>query len=90
MGGVRYSRQVTRVLDQHVLKSASSGDERNVAFTGFSNDGVSRFRITVRATGPNHDGRSSYRNLRGVSNRVGWDHTDVDRRAPLGGGMLQS
>jgi hypothetical protein len=59
MAGIRDSGEVPSVLDQHVLKTASSADERYASLARFPYDGMSRLRIAVRGARPYNDHRSS-------------------------------
>ena len=59
MAGIRDSGEVPSVLDQHVLKTASSADERYAPLARFPYDGMSRLRIAVRGARPDYDHRSS-------------------------------
>jgi hypothetical protein len=66
------------VLDQHVLKSTSSADQRDVPFARFPHNLVGRLRIAVWAAGPNDDGRPCGGDPGGVTNRVGGHDPDID------------
>jgi hypothetical protein len=67
------------VLDQHVLKSTSSADERSVSLTRFPHNLVSRLRIAIWAAGPNDDSRPRGGDPRGITNGVSGHDPDVDR-----------
>jgi hypothetical protein len=66
------------VLDQHVLKSTSSTDQRDVPLSRSPNNLEGRLRIAVRATGPNDDGRPGGGDPGGVTNSVGGHDPDID------------
>ena len=90
VGGVTDPRQSPSVLDQHVLKAASSADERDVALACFPDDGVSRLRIPVRGARSHDDGRRSRSNPERVANRVGGHDPDFDWNSPIVRRMFQS
>jgi hypothetical protein len=79
VGCITYPRQVPSVLDQHVLKSASSADERDVSLTRSAHNLVSRLGIAIRAAGPNDDSRPRGADPRGITNGVGGHNPDVER-----------
>ena len=78
MGGIRDPDQVASVLDQHVLKSASSADQRNVPLARFPHYLVRRVRIAVRAARPNDYCRPRVGKPGGVTNLVGGHDADID------------
>jgi hypothetical protein len=87
VGGVSYPRQVPSVLDQHVLKSTSSSDQRDVPLARFPHNLVGRLRIAVGAAGPNNDDRSCGGDPGSVSNRVGGHNPDIDWNPSILGSM---
>jgi hypothetical protein len=66
------------VLDEHVLISTSSSDQRDVPLARFPYNVMGRLRIAIRAAGPNHDRRPGSRNPRCVTNRVGAQDPNID------------
>jgi hypothetical protein len=78
VGGVIDTCQVPSVLDQHVLKSASSADERDALLARSAHNLMGRLRIAVRAAGPDNEGRPRGGDPGGVTNRVGRDDSDID------------
>ena len=83
MGSINYPRQVPSVLDQHVLKSASSADERDVSLTRFPHNLFCRARIAIWAARPNDDSRSRGADPRGITNGVSGHSPDVDWNTPV-------
>lgn len=95
MGCISYPSQIPSVLDQHVLKSASGSDERDVSLARFPNDFNSRVGFAVRAAGANDDGRSRSGDAAGIVNGVGgrdahldWDPQGVRRMSEGGESCL--
>jgi hypothetical protein len=66
------------VLDQHVLKSTSSANQRDIPLTRCAHNFVSRVRIAVWAAGPNDYGRPLGSDLGSVTNCFGWNDPDLD------------
>ncbi len=59
VAGIRDSSEAASVLDQHVLKTASSADERYAPLARLPYDSMSRLRIAIRGARPDYDHRSS-------------------------------
>ena len=89
MCGIGYPSQVPSVLDQHVLKSASSTDQRDVPLARFAHNLVCRIRIAIWAAGPNDDGRPRSSDPGGITNGVGGHDPDIDRNPPILRCMLE-
>jgi hypothetical protein len=66
------------VLDQHVLKSTSSSDQRDVPLARFPYNLMGRLWIAIWAAGPNDHGRPRSGDPGGVTNRVGGHDPDID------------
>jgi len=89
VSGITYPRQVSSVLDQHVLKAASSADQRDVPLARFPHDRVGRLGIAVWAAGPNDEGRCSAGDLGRVTNPVSGHDPDIDGDPPYLGRMSE-
>ena len=79
VGGVSYADQVQSVLDQHVLKTTSSADQRDVPLPRSPHDLMGRLRIPVRTPGPNDDSRARTSDPGDVASHVGRHDPDFDR-----------
>jgi hypothetical protein len=78
VGGISDPGEASSVLDQHVLKAASSPDQQYVPLACFPHDRLGRLRIAVWGAGRNDDRRSSGSDPGGVTNRVGRHDPDLD------------
>jgi hypothetical protein len=77
------------VLDQHLLKAASSADQRHAPFTSRPYHGVHGLGVAVRAPGPNHHRRSRSRYDVDVINRLGWNDSNFDWTAGVLGSVAE-
>jgi hypothetical protein len=71
------------VLDQHVLKSTSSADQRYVPLARRADNLVSRLRIAVWAARPNNDDRPRGGDTGGATNRVGGHDSHIDGKPSI-------
>jgi hypothetical protein len=76
--GISYTRQVPSVLDQHVLKSTSSADQRDVPLARCAHDLMGCIRIAVWAARPNDHCRPRVGEPGGITNLVGGNDSDID------------
>jgi hypothetical protein len=79
VGGITNPGKAACVLDQHVLKAASSTDQRDVPLACLPDDGISGVWISVRGAGPDDDRGAGGGDPSRVTNRVGRDDLDLDR-----------
>ncbi len=56
MGCVSNPDEVSSVLDQHMLKATSSGNERDAPLARFTHDSVGRIRVAIWGARPDDDG----------------------------------
>jgi hypothetical protein len=66
------------VLDQHVLKSTSSCDQRDVPLARLPYNLMCRLGIAVWTSGSDNKGRTRGGDPGGVTNRVGGHDPDID------------
>jgi len=89
MGRLSGPRQIPSVLDEHVLKSTSSADQRDVPLARFPNDFMDSLRVAVWAAGPDDECRSSGGDLGNVTNRVSGNDPNIDGNPPIVRGMAE-
>jgi hypothetical protein len=77
MRSVRDPRQAASVLDQHVLKPASSADQGHPALARHPYRRVHGLRVSVRTSGSNHH-RVVQREAIDVTDPVGLHDSDLD------------
>jgi hypothetical protein len=77
------------VLDQHVLKSASSADQGHVPLPRSADNLMGRLRIPVWAAGSNDYGRPRAGQPRGITDRVSGHDPNVDWNASILRGMSE-
>jgi hypothetical protein len=78
MGGIGDPGEALCVLDEHVLKAASSPNQRYVPLASLPYDRLCRLRIAVWGAGTDDDRRSSGSDPRRVINRVSRHDPNLD------------
>jgi len=90
MTGIVNPGDVSGVLDEHVLESASCAKERNVSFTGMPNRGEGALGAAVRAPRRDPDAVDACETGSRVGELIGWDPCRRDAVRQAAGGTVQS